>query len=159
MSLEKQAVSITQIEPHGPQPYVPEDGSYYNVRIQLGAKRTWREYGSGKWEQDPERRPTHPGQIPMRHAPAVHLVRPAVSAEILNGLISEHNKYLQDRREQKQPFNDIGYQLLVTGYEKTAAPELRSAALPPGFKEMLAEMAGQVAERVAKATVAALGAS
>ena len=150
MSLTKEVVSVTKI---GELDYVPEDNTFYTVRLQLGCKRRWREFGGGRWEKDPERRdPLKPGTMAMRHIPEVHIVR-NIPAQVLNGLIAEHNLFLSDRSQQISPRNDIGYMLVVTGFERSESPANRAVVMPPGFEQMVAE----IVAKTVKATLASVG--
>jgi hypothetical protein len=136
-------------------PYVPDDNRYYRATLQLGARRTWRNYGSGKWVKDQIRQAEMPeGMTAYVHKPKVHVTEPMPSWT-LNGLISEHNLFLNANATGDRGLSDVGRMMVVTGYEECAAPEAK-LGLPPGFESMMTRLAAGIVQETTKATIAAL---
>lgn len=136
-------------------PYVPDDNRYYRVTLQLGARRTWRQYGGGKWVKDQIRQAEMPeGVTAYVHKPKVHVTEPMPSWT-LNGLISEHNLFLNANSTGDRGLSDVGRMMVVTGYEECAAPDAKMN-LPPGFENLLVRSVAGAAQEAAKAVMATL---
>jgi hypothetical protein len=146
MALKLEAISVknaTQIDKEA------REDRHYAVAIQLGCRTRWRQYGGGRWESNPAK--DMPGLKAYKHVPAVHKVSPVDGATV-NGLISEHNKFLAANQASDKIEGDVGRSLLVIGFEETAPPALRASALPFDIEALVTK----IAEASATAAVTAM---
>jgi hypothetical protein len=154
LSTEPVRIADRKLRPIG---YVEEDGRYYKAVIQLGASRSWRTYSGGKWEKDVlGQAAARDGETVYKHVARVHVTEP-IPSWILNGLISEHNSFLNANGSgsQRDRSGDIGRMLVVTGYEECPAPKMKTN-LPAGFEQMMAGIAAASAQEATKAVMSAL---
>lgn len=125
----------------------------YRVIVQLGARQHWRGLGPGKWDKVAEEEGRNRGEkkITFEHRAAVG-ESPPLSGHTVNGLIQQHNEWLEKNATKTDLDGLLNRMLCVLEIKETkeAPVDVQSNM------EMTPENVGKIAAATATAVVDAI---
>jgi hypothetical protein len=148
------AMSLKDARERGPLEYVDPEKTYRAV-IQLGTRMRWRKFGGGeftdlkqKQADDPRQQGRQPWEF--KYKAAVHETGP-IMGDTLNGLISQHNRWLDANVNNQFPLGLLNMQLLVLNH----VPTNETAADKPSTLQLDVETIAKISAASAREAVAA----